>query len=81
MDVSSVFNRRDNEYFEFKPEIESKEEIQKFLNTEKQEVIQRFETWWDKYKITLHEINSEVKNSEEVMWGYLRSWVMNKNSE
>ena len=72
MDVSSVFVRGDNDYFEFKSEIESKEEIRDFLETDNQEVIERFEIWWDKYKISLHELDAEVKSSEEVMWGYLK---------
>jgi type I restriction enzyme M protein len=72
MDVSSVFVRRDNEYYEFKPEIESKEQIREFLNTDEQSVISQFERWWDKYCVSLHELDAEVKQSEEVMRGYLK---------
>jgi type I restriction enzyme M protein len=72
MDVSCVFVRRDNEYYEFKPEIETKEQIRKFLNTDEQSVINQFERWWDKYRVSLHEIDTQVKQSEEVMWGYLK---------
>ncbi len=72
MDVSGVFVRRDNEYYEFKPEIESKEQIREFLGTEEQAVIGQFERWWDKYKVSLHELDAEVKKSEEVMRGYLK---------
>ena len=72
MDVSCVFVKRDNDYYEFKSEIESKEQIRDFLETDEQAVIGQFETWWDKYKITLHEIDAEVKKSEEVMWDYLK---------
>ena len=62
MDVSCVFVRRDNEYYDFKPEIETKE----------QSVINQFERWWDKYRVPLHEIDTQVKQSEEVMWRYLK---------
>ena len=31
MDVSCVFGKRDNEYYEFKSEINSKEQIRNFL--------------------------------------------------
>ena len=72
MDVSSVFVRRDNEYYEFKPEIESKEQIREFLNTDEQSVISQFERWWDKYRVSLHELDAEVRQSEEVMRGYLK---------
>ena len=63
MDVSCVFVRRDAEYYEFK-EIESKEQIR---------II-----WWvptlksspflrsvDKYRVSLHQIDAEVKQSEK----------------
>jgi type I restriction enzyme M protein len=72
MDVSDVFVRRDNEYYDFKPEIESKEQIREFLNTDEQSVISQFERWWDKYRVSLHELDAEVKQSEEVMRGYLK---------
>ncbi len=72
MDVSGVFVRRDNEYYEFKPEIETKEQIREFLNTDEQSVISQFERWWDKYRVSLHELDAEVKQSEEVMRGYLK---------
>jgi type I restriction enzyme M protein len=72
MDVSGVFVRRDNEYYEFKPEIESKEQIREFLNTDEQSVISQFERWWEKYRVSLHELDAEVKQSEEVMRGYLK---------
>jgi len=72
MDVSCVLVRKDSEYYEFKSEIESKEQIRKFLNTDENEVIEQFERWWDKYRVSLHELNTEVKQSEEVMWGYLK---------
>ena len=72
MDVSCIFARRDNDYYEFKSEIKSKEQIMDFLKTDNQKAIERFETWWDKYKVTLHELDAEVKSSEEVMWTYLK---------
>ena len=72
MDVSCVFVRKDSEYYVFKPEIESKEQIKDFLDTDEQAVISQFERWWDKYKVSLHELDADVKKSEEVMWGYLK---------
>ncbi|MDC3394409.1 type I restriction-modification system subunit M [Planktomarina temperata] len=72
MDVSCVFVRRDSYYYDFKPEIETKEQIRDHLGTDEQSVINQFERWWDKYRVSLHEIDDQVKQSEEVMWGYLK---------
>jgi type I restriction enzyme M protein len=72
MDVSCVFVRRDNDYYDFKPEINTKEQIRDYLNGADQSVITQFERWWDKYRVSLHEIDAQVKESEEVMWGYLK---------
>jgi len=72
MDVSCVFVRRDGDYYDFKPEIETKEQIRDHLGTEEQSIINQFERWWDKYRVSLHEIDTQVKQSEEVMWGYLK---------
>ncbi len=41
-------------------------------NAADQSVITQFERWWDKYRVSLHEIDAQVKQSEEVMWGYLK---------
>jgi len=72
MDVSSVFVRRDNEYYEFKSEIETKEQMLELLSTDKQSIINQFDRWWDKYRVSLHELDAEVKQSEKVMWRYLK---------
>ena len=72
MDVSCVFVRGDSYYYDFKPEIETKEQIRDHLGTDEQSVINQFERWWDKYRVSLHEIDAQVKQSEEVMWGYLK---------
>ena len=72
MDVSCVFVRKDNDYYEFKSEIESKKQIRDFLETDEQAVIGQFERWWDKYRVSLHQLDAEVKKSEDVMWGYLK---------
>ena len=72
MDVSSVFVRRDNAYYDFKPEIETKEQIREIIATDDNDVIALFESWWDKYKISLHEIDAGVIKSEQVMWSFLK---------
>lgn len=72
MDVSGVFVRRDEAYYDFKSEIVTKEQIRESLGSEDQKVIALFERWWDKYKVSLHQLDGSVKESEEVMWGYLK---------
>jgi type I restriction enzyme M protein len=72
MDVSSVFNKRDDKYYEFKSEIKTKEQIREFLDTEEPSVLSQFERWWDKYKVSLNELDTQVKQSEEVMKNYLK---------
>jgi type I restriction enzyme M protein len=71
MDVLSVFVRRDDDYYNFRDEIESKEQIREYLGTDEQGVVAIFERWWDKYKVSLHQIDKEVAEAEQTMWGYL----------
>jgi len=71
-DVSKVFNKQDSDYYEFKPEIESKESIREFIDTDEQQVISQLERWWDKYKVSLNEINKKVDTAESEMNAYLQ---------
>lgn len=71
MDISPVFIRRDADYYDFKPEIETKEQIRNHLGVVDQSVVNQFERWWDKYRVSLHEIDAQVKQSEEVMQKHL----------
>ena len=72
MDVSCVFNKKDKKYYEFKSEIKSKEQIRKFLKTDEQSVISQFERWWDKYRVSLHKLDEQIEQSEEVMRNHLK---------
>jgi type I restriction enzyme M protein len=72
MDASVIFVRRNDSYFDFRPEIETKEQIREALKDQNEAVIAQFERWWDKYKVSLHEIDTQVKKSEDVMWSYLK---------
>jgi type I restriction enzyme M protein len=72
MDVSHVFNKKDKNYYEFKSEIKSKEQIREFLKTDNQPIINQFEHWWDKYRFSLDELNLNLKKSEDLMWKYLK---------
>jgi type I restriction enzyme M protein len=76
-DVSTVFVLRDEEssangqYYDFKPEIENKEAIRDALGTDDQKIISQFERWWDKYRVSLHELDTQVEDAESVMTGFL----------
>jgi len=72
MDVSCVFTRRDDDYYEFKSEITSKEEIRDHLTSDDGAIIGQFERWWDKYRVSLHGLNEEVNQAEATMWGHLK---------
>jgi len=70
-DVAVVFNRRDDDYYDFKLEVESKEAIRELLGTDDHKVIGQFERWWDKYHVSLKELDAEVEEAESVMNEYL----------
>lgn len=70
-DVAVVFNDRGDGYYEFKPTIENKESIRDHLGTNNTAIIALFERWWDKYKVSLSELDQQVDEAETVMKGYL----------
>ncbi|MFT3930572.1 MAG: type I restriction-modification system subunit M [Spongiibacteraceae bacterium] len=70
-DVSAVFVKRDENYYDFKPTITSKEMIRELLPAANQALIAQFERWWDKYRVSLHELDAQVAQAEAVMKGYL----------
>ncbi len=70
-DLSCVFDASDEHYFQFKPSIESKEQIAEFAIDLSPEVISQLEHWWDKYKVTLKDIEAEYEEADMVMKGYL----------
>lgn len=77
-DITQVFNPRDDKYYEFKPEIESKEQLRDFIdqssmtNDQWSLIISQCERWWDKYRVSLNELDEQVDEAEKVMKGYLR---------
>jgi type I restriction enzyme M protein len=75
-DVSTVFDRKDDSYFTFKAEIERKEQIRTVVEAASDgvdaKIISQLERWWDKYQVSLHELDIEVTEAEQVMHGYLK---------
>ena len=77
-DVSPVFVKRDDRaeagegYYDFKPEIDSKEAIRDAVGEVDAKVITQIERWWDKYRVSLSELDAQVAEAESVMKGYLQ---------
>lgn len=71
-DVTRVFVQRDADYFDFKPEIESKEAIRELAGEAESQVITQLERWWDKYRVSLNELDQQVAETENTMKGYLK---------
>jgi type I restriction enzyme M protein len=70
-DVSVVFDKRDDDYYDFKPEIGAKEELRTVVGDVNSSVISQLERWWDKYHVSLHQLDEQVATAESLMKGYL----------
>ena len=76
-DVTTVFDNKDENYFVFKAEITSKELIRAVVEESTDEsietaVISQLERWWDKYHVSLHQLDDQVADAEIEMKGYLK---------
>lgn len=71
-DVGAVLAPKDDEYLKFRDHIKEKSQIRQHLINASDAVIQQFERWWDKYGVSLDQIDGEVKEAEAVMHGFLR---------
>jgi len=71
-DVSVVLVPKDGEYLKFRDDIKEKSQIRQHLGGAPDSVIQQFERWWDKYGVSLAQIDTEVKEAEAVMHGFLK---------
>ena len=70
--VSGIMVKRDKEYYDFNPEIKTKEQISELMGDASSEAIKQLEHWWDKYKVSLHELDGQVADAEDVMKGFLK---------
>ncbi|WMN87849.1 type I restriction-modification system subunit M [Vibrio parahaemolyticus] len=71
-DISLVFDKINDDYYAFKPSIENKEQIREVAGDVEAKVITQLERWWDKYQVSLNELDLQVEEAEQVMQGYLR---------
>ena len=65
-----MFNR-DGDYYTFKADVETKEAIRDVAADVDATVITQLERWWDKYHVSLHELDTQVADAEAVMKGFL----------
>lgn len=70
--IKTIFNEKNNHYYEFKPEIKSRDEIRVFVDNQDEKIILLFERLWDKYKYKLRELENEIKSSEEKLFKQLK---------
>ena len=71
-DISTVFVKRSADYYEFKPEVDAKEAIREIVGDVNTKVVSQLERWWDKYRVSLNELDAHMAETESVMKGYLR---------
>ncbi len=72
VDISLVFDKPSDDYYAFKSSIESKDQIREVVEDADAKAIAQLERWWDKYQVSLHELNQQVEEAELVMQGYLK---------
>jgi len=71
-DISSVLINKDSEYMQFKDDIKNKSQIRHILGDVSDLVVEQFERWWDKYSSSLSQIDNDLRESEEIMHGFLK---------
>ena len=64
--------KRSADYYEFKPEVDAKEAIREIVGDVNTKVVSQLERWWDKYRVSLNELDAHMAETESVMKGYLR---------
>ncbi|MCI5147391.1 MAG: hypothetical protein D3923_18140 [Candidatus Electrothrix sp. AR3] len=70
-DVLAVLDDQGNGYYAFKAAVESREMIRDMCGSDDPAVIGQLERWWDKYRVSLRELDKQVEEAEGVMRGYL----------
>jgi type I restriction enzyme M protein len=81
-DISLVFDTKSQGYYQFKDAIQSKEQIRETIDRHSRaggnldevnsNVITQLERWWDKYQVSLHQLDAQATEAEQVMQGYLQ---------
>jgi type I restriction enzyme M protein len=72
MDVSIIFTTKNTEYYEFKSDIKTREDIKEALKGFSPDVVIQFERWWDKYKISLLNLMADADNAKKIMMSHIK---------
>jgi len=72
VNLQNVLVQRDAHYFDFRPEIQSRADLRHMLRAEHPRVIEQLERWWDKYRVSLRELDSLGAKVQHDMHGYLK---------
>ena len=72
LDIGHVLVRRDANYYDFRPEITSRLELRARLPAEFPRAIEQIEHWWDKYRVSLLELDRQIKPLEQAMHCHLK---------
>lgn len=70
-DVSCIFVGNGDGYYHFKDDVKSRDDIRTHLGTDDNAINAIFERWWDKYKVSLREIEKECAEADSKMNLYL----------
>ena len=71
-DLKCVFDKVDKNYLKFKDAIKSKEDIAEFAKGMDAGAITKIEHLWDKYKMTLKDVEAEYAEADKIMKKYLK---------
>ena len=71
-DVSCIFVGDRDGYYRFKDEIATRDVIRTALGTDDNAINAVFERWWDKYEVSLRELEKECADAEAKMNAYLQ---------
>ena len=72
-DITPILVPRDSDYFDFHSDITSRVELRKKLISGSPAVMRQFERWWDKYRISLHELERQADQAEQELGSYLKA--------
>mgnify|MGYP001216709232 FL=1 len=70
--LNILLEKKNSNYMKFKDEITNKEQIRILLSENSDKLIIQLEKWWDKYAISLNQIDSEVQQTELKMNSFLK---------
>ncbi|MNI78599.1 hypothetical protein D3C73_1349870 [compost metagenome] len=46
--------------------------VERYMAAQRKEIVATFENWWDKYRVTLTEIESKRDNAAKALQGFLK---------